>query len=112
MEAGNPSVTALVTTFARAYHATHGDPKVFDDSLAASILTKEEYAFLERNVAATLGLFNPDLAAPHPDQATALEWVMRIQNGPIVISRVRYIEDCLESEVHRGAGQYVILIFA
>lgn len=109
MEAGNPSITALVTAFARAYHATDDPPKVFDDSLAASILTREEYAFLEQNLAATLRFFNPELAVSHPDQAKALEWVMKNQNGPIAISRARYIEDCLESAMHRGAKQFVIL---
>lgn len=109
MEEGSPSITALVTAFVRAYHVAHDSPAIFDDALAGQILTPEECAFLEQNLAASLGLFNPELAATHPDQATALDWVMKVQNGPIAISRARYVEDCLESAVREGVEQYVIL---
>ncbi len=109
MNEQNPSITALVTAFARAYHAADDSPKIFEDYLAGQILSDEELAFLEQSVAATLAFFNPELASSHPDRATALNWVMKVQNAPIAISRARYVEDCLESAIQQGSEQYVIL---
>ncbi|MFZ0430451.1 MAG: SAM-dependent methyltransferase, partial [Acidobacteriota bacterium] len=73
---GNPSITALVTAFARGYHAAHGHPPIFDDRLAFQILTPEEQAFLSQSVAGMLAFVNPELAAAGLDQAVALDWVM------------------------------------
>ncbi len=106
---GNPSITALVTAFARGYHAAHGHPPIFDDRLAFQILTPEEQAFLSQSVAGMLAFVNPELAAAGLDQAVALDWVMEVQTAPIAVSRARYVEDCLESAAERGAEQYVIL---
>lgn len=109
MEQSTVSATALITAFARAYHATHDAPKIFDDYLAEKILTKEEFAFFGKNLADALRFFNPELAASNPDQATALDWVMKVQNAPITISRARYAEDCLELAIKHGVEQYIIL---
>jgi methyltransferase (TIGR00027 family) len=104
------SATALITAYARAYHATHDTPRIFDDYLAKQILTEGERAFLGQNLAEALKFFDPEMAASCPDQATALDWVMKVQNGPITISRARYAEDSLEWAVnHQGVEQYVIL---
>lgn len=109
MQEKRASMTAVLTAFARAYHATHDNPKIFDDSLAWSLFTEEERAFFGRSLAQTLAFFDPDLAAICPDEATALAWVIQIQNGPITISRGRYTEESLETAVQQGAEQYVIL---
>jgi methyltransferase (TIGR00027 family) len=109
VEASKVSATALITAYARAYHATHDTPKIFDDCLAAQILTEEERAFFGQNLAQALGFFDPELAASCPDQATALDRVMKLQSAPITISRARYTEDCLELAVNQGVEQYVIL---
>jgi len=109
MEQSTVSATALITAFARAYHATHDTPKIFNDYLASQILTEDECAFLGQNLAEALKFFNPELAASNPDQATALDWVMKVQNAPITISRSRYAEDCLELAVNQRVQQYVIL---
>ena len=109
MEQQNVSATALITAFARAYHATHDSPKIFDDTLAHRILTREEHAYFSQNLAQALPFFNPQLAATQPDPATALAWVMKVQNAPITLSRARYTEDCLEWAIEHGVRQYVIL---
>jgi methyltransferase (TIGR00027 family) len=109
MEQNTVSATALITAFARAYHAMHDTPKIFDDCLAGKILTEDEIAFFGKNLADALQFFNPELAASDPDQATALDWVMKVQNAPITISRSRYAEDCLELAIKQGVEQYVIL---
>ncbi len=109
MEEGKASLTALLTAYARAYHATHDAPKIFDDFLAARWYTEGERAYLEHNLAASLQLLDPERAAACPDEATALAWYMRLQGGPITLSRSRYTEDSLETAVRQGVRQYVIL---
>jgi methyltransferase (TIGR00027 family) len=109
MEAGQSSVSALVTAFSRAYHSMHDSPKIFNDPLAGRMFAEEERRSLERTLSGLVRMVNPELAASGPDQATALACVMKDQNGPITLSRSRYAEDCLEQAVRQGIRQYVIL---
>ncbi len=109
MQENEVSMTAILTAFARAYHATHDELKIFDDSLAWDLFTEEERAYFGRGLAQSLAFFDPVLAAQSPDEATSLAWVMQIQNAPITISRARYTEDSLELDVQQGVQQYVIL---
>ncbi len=48
MEKNKVSLTAQLTAYARAYHAMHDDPKIFDDFLAYRIFTEEERTNLEQ----------------------------------------------------------------
>jgi methyltransferase (TIGR00027 family) len=109
MEENRVSITALLTAYARAYHATYDTPKIFDDYLAIQLFTEEERTYFGQNLAEALKFFNPEFAASCPDQAAALAWVMRVQNAPITISRARYTEDSLELAVNQGVQQYIIL---
>ena len=102
-------LSALVMAYARAYHATHDSPKIFDDFLADSLFTPEAHTQFDRLWASLLNLVDPELAASNPDPATALAWVVQIQNGPITLSRSRYTEDSLEEAIRKGVRQYVIL---
>lgn len=109
MDQDRPSVSALISAFARAYHATHGDPKIFDDYLAAQLFTEQEITMFENNLAESLKFFDPDLAAQAPDKAAALAGFMCLQGAPITLSRARYVEDILEAVITQGVTQYVIL---
>ncbi len=109
MEANQAGITALITAYARAYHAAHDSPKIFDDFLAGSLYTPEERAAFDQNLAGLLKIIDPGLAAAGPDQATALARVIQSHNGPITLSRSRYCEDCLEQAIRQGVQQYVIL---
>jgi methyltransferase (TIGR00027 family) len=109
MEENRASITALVTAYCRAYHATHDSPKIFDDFLADRMFSKEEHIAFDRNLADMLPLINPALAATQPDQATALACVMQTHHCPITLSRSRYTEDCLEQTVAQGIQQVVLL---
>lgn len=103
------SVTAMVTAYARAYHATHDEPKVFDDFLAAKFLTSEEQTFIGHNLAKGLAFFEPESVPACPDEASALSRVMQLQSLPITTSRSRYTEDALLQAIGAGTRQYVIL---
>jgi methyltransferase (TIGR00027 family) len=109
MQPNRASVTALVTAYVRAYHATHDHPKIFDDFLAPRLYTEQEIAFFAKNMASTLAFLDPELAAKYPDEASALACVMRLQSAPITLTRSRYTEESLEQAIAAGVQQYVIL---
>jgi methyltransferase (TIGR00027 family) len=109
MEERQGGITALITAYARAYHATHDSPKIFDDFLADQLYTPEEHALFDQNLAANVKDIDPDLALTRPDQATALARVMQVHYAPVTLSRSRYTEDCLAQALQQGVQQYVIL---
>jgi methyltransferase (TIGR00027 family) len=109
LEENHVSLTALISAYARAYHALFDSPKILDDFLARHMFTDEEFTNMGRNLAMAVRFFDPERAASFPDQESALAWVMRNQSTPITLSRARYTEDMLELSVEQGVGQYVIL---
>lgn len=58
------SMTALVSAFARGYHATKNDIKIFDDFLADKILTDEEKQQIAFHMSNGIGFFIPRLTEP------------------------------------------------
>ncbi len=109
MQDNRVSITAIITAYVRAYHATHDNPKIFDDYMAPRLFTEQEMAFFGKSLASTLAFLDPDLAAANPDEASALACVMRLQSAPITLSRSRYTEQVLAKAVAEGVQQYVIL---
>lgn len=102
-------ITALVTAYARAYHATHDRPVIFNDALADQYYTAEEHSRFNKNLAEAITAIDPEFAATQPDEATALAVVMQTMHEPVTVSRSRYTEDCLEEALKAGVSQYVIL---
>ena len=109
MDPDQVSTSARIAAFVRAHHATHDDPKIFDDNLAIELFTPDEIAMFSSNLSQALAFFDPERAAQHPDQESALAAFMRAQSGPITLTRARYAEDALEVAVGQGVRQYVIL---
>jgi methyltransferase (TIGR00027 family) len=109
MEPNQAGVTALITAYSRAYHATHDAPLLFNDFLADRLFTEQERTFFDMQLSTLLALIDPDIAAKNPDQVSALALVMQLQTGPITLSRSRYCEDELEKSIQEGVIQYVIM---
>jgi methyltransferase (TIGR00027 family) len=109
MEENQAGITALVTAYSRAYHATHDSPLIFNDFLADQLFTPQEHVFFDRTIAGLIKVIAPELEVHYTDQAAALAWVMQHHSGPTTLSRSRYGEDCLEKAVRQGVEQYVIL---
>lgn len=103
------SLTALLTAYARGYHALHDQPKIFNDHLINQFFTEQEHAYFAQNLAESLKFLDPDRAASCPDPASALAAYMQIQGGPVTLSRSRYTEDALLDAVKQGVQQYVML---
>ena len=108
-ECPQPSTSARIAAFARAYHQHHDQPQVFGDPLAAKLFSAEELAAFETNLAKSLAFFDAEAATAQPDAASALRHVMKNHIAPIALARSRYAEDLLEQSVKRGTRQYVLL---
>ncbi|MGI5907807.1 MAG: class I SAM-dependent methyltransferase [Christensenellales bacterium] len=104
-----PSMTAMVTAFARAYHALNEDPKIFDDRLARELFSDGEYEGIAAQMAQGIAFFNPERPDAPDDPEDALSRVMQTQLGPTTLSRSRYAEDALNNALKLGTKQYVIL---
>ena len=83
MSENQAGITALISSYARAYHAVHDSPKIFNDYLAEKLFSQPEQTFFAKSIASMLPDVDPELAATHPDQDAALACVMQKMNGPI-----------------------------
>lgn len=108
METSQFSRTALVTAYIRAYHAAHDEPKIFNDLVAQRLITVAERQSDRLRLIDSLQMAEPDLVSPYFNQTSALPWWIKVIAGA-VLSRARYVEDCLEQAVGLGVRQYVIL---
>lgn len=104
------SFTALLCAYVRAYHARNDSPCLFDDSLAYDLIPEDTRASLEQDLVWNFLTQNPTRAFLYPNQAKALERIMRgIPIPPVVLGRARYVEDRLDLAVKNGVRQYVLL---
>jgi|SRR5208337_1605624 len=110
MEKNQVSRTALGAAFMRGYHALYDNPRIFDDHLAYSLLTKEERSLIARHLIERFESTDPSDAASCPDETSALERTLHLStSAPTVLSRARYAEEALAKAVGQGVRQYVIL---
>lgn len=103
------SRTALITAFYRAYHTANENPKVFDDGMAAQLLTVDEYAFFEE-MYYRRALRDTPKAAREPEQRQSMIR-KTLRGGPAgsILGRARFAEDSLEAAVVAGIEQVVLL---
>ena len=99
------SMTALVSAFARAYHAANKTVKIFDDSQAGRLLTQEEYAQAARSMSEGGQFFYPGFQGTRQE---ALQWVVDNQLSPTPLARAAFAEKALQTALQTGAGQYLI----
>lgn len=110
MKMNGVSLTALGAAFIRSFHTLHDHVSIFHDSLAYSLLTKEERSTIARHWITRLQAVDPHGAAACPDEASAVARALQLWSAaPTVLSRARYAEDALCKEFARGTRQYVIL---
>lgn len=93
MKVGQPSRTALATAYARAYHQTAAEPRVFTDPLAARMVGMTSNELTGRDTA-TL------------DTGDAEE---NLRRRLFIAGRSRYAEDTIAAAVTEGTHQVVIL---
>lgn len=100
------NLTALVSAFSRAYHAENNEVKIFDDTVARSLLTDEEYSQISNSMSGGIDFFNPSFVGA-PD--AALKWIVDNQLSPTPLARAAFAENRLETAVSTGAKQYLML---
>lgn len=109
MENNKASLTALVSGFARGYHAVHSKDPIFNDTVVYSLLKEEEKRSIATNWANACSFFNKDKRKTFKNMNEKLEWVMNTQCVPQLVSRAKYVEEQLLLAIQRGVKQYMIL---
>lgn len=100
------SMTALVSAFARWYHAEENQIKVFDDFLAGKMLTDEEKQRISGSMSAGIAFFNPAFSGT---ESEALRWIVDTQLSPSPLGRAAFAEKALQAAVCAGATQYLLI---
>ncbi len=107
MDEGRASRTAIATAYFRAHHNRYASPKIFEDSLAGSLLHAEDVAPLEGFLLAGLAKHNPELAGSGAGRETLIGLALR--GLVIVLTRARFTEERLAEAMREGVAQYVII---
>ncbi|HOO33947.1 MAG TPA: class I SAM-dependent methyltransferase [Thermotogota bacterium] len=108
MQNGKKSLTALMASFSRAYHSKNNSAKIFDDFLAESLLTPEEYEAIAQNLINGADFFG-GTSIKDFSEAEKLRWIVQTQLAPTPLARACYCEEALLNEIKIGCKQYVML---
>jgi len=100
------SMTALISAFARWYHAAHNSIKIFDDSMAGEILSDDEKQQISASMSNGIGFFNPSFTGTSEE---ALRWIVDNQLSPSTLGRSAWAERALRTAVQNGVRQYAIV---
>ncbi|MGE7623791.1 class I SAM-dependent methyltransferase [Viridibacillus sp. NPDC096237] len=110
MNSNESSLTALISAFGRAYHHLFDQPIIFDDFIAAQLLTEQEFEAVKINMTKGINFFNAELGDKLKDQPDEiLRWITQIQLSPTPLARAAFCEKVLFNETSLGATQYIIL---
>lgn len=99
------NMTALVSCFARAYHYESNKYKIFSDSLAKELLTKEEYQNISKSMENGINFFNKDFTGTKEE---ALRLIVNTNLSPQVLGRSAFCESSLKKAINLGCTQYLI----
>lgn len=81
------NMTALVSAFARAYHARADGPKVFDDPMAESLLAPGEFEKIFRSMSAGIQFFTPPFREARTRRCAGLSSIssplLRLRESPL-----------------------------
>ena len=97
------SMTALVSAFARAYHAERNGAKIYEDKFARSLLSRDEYAHIAEHMTAGVSFFDP---AFRGSDAEALRRIVDGFLSPAPLVRAAF---AAEKMVESGASQLLVL---
>lgn len=99
------SITARICAFSRAYHWEKNTVRIFDDTIAKSLLSDKEYNMISQNMSHGIKYFNPTF---NGNDEEALRWVVDNQLSPTPLCRAAFAERALETATRYGAKQYLI----
>lgn len=103
------SITALMSSFGRAFHAENEDHPVFADHLAKELMTADEYAAVQGYVLGGAQFFEPEIDPAALQPKELLRRLVNVHIAPSPLCRAAYTEQALKTAVLTGTKQYVIL---
>ena len=103
------SITALMSSFGRAFHAENEEHPVFADHLAKNLMTEEEYAAVHGYILGGAQFFEPEIDPAEQTPKELLRMLINKQIAPSPLCRAAYTERALKTAVLTGTKQYVIL---
>lgn len=104
--APGPSLTSLLSAYARGFHAAADDP-VFADGHVLALISPDEQERIRRHVLDGSSFLLPDL--PPLGEAERLRRLLNSQFVPATVARSRFCEDRLQTALCTGTQQVVIL---
>ena len=103
------SITALMSSFGRVFHAENEDHPVFTDHLAKNLMTEEEYAAVQGYILGGAQFFEPEIDSTKQKSKELLCRLVNVHIAPSPLCRAAYTEKALKTAVLTGTKQYVIL---
>lgn len=101
------SITALMSAYARAYHAENDPQPVYNDSMARQLMTDQEYADMGSYILSGEDFLAPEITGGTPQER--LLALINTQFAPTPLARACFCEDSLRTACRIGAQQYVVL---
>ena len=103
------SITALMSSFGRAFHAENEKYPVFTDYLAKELMTDEEYTAVKGYILGGAQFFEPGIDTQKQEPKEVLRRLVNVHIAPSPLCRAAYTEQALKTAVLTGTKQYVIL---
>ena len=103
------SITALMSSFGRAFHAENEEHPVFADHLAKELMTAEEYSSVQGYILGGAQFFEPEITPAALQPKELLRRLVNVHIAPSPLCRAAYTEKALKAAVLTGTKQYVIL---
>ncbi|MDU8688503.1 class I SAM-dependent methyltransferase [Faecalibacterium wellingii] len=103
------SITALMSSFGRAFHTENEVHPVFVDPLAKELMTAEEYEAVQGYILNGAHFFEPDLNTSGLTDKEIVRLLVNKHIAPSPLCRAAYTESLLKNIAQTGISQYVIL---
>ncbi len=103
------SITALMSSFGRAFHAENEEHPVFADHLAKELMTAEEYDAVGSYILSGAQFFEPKIDPAQQEPKELLRRLVNVHIAPSPLCRAAYTEQALKTAVRTGTKQYVML---
>lgn len=99
------NMTALISCFARCYHYKNYKCRIFSDSYAEKILSKNEYDEISENMVKGISFFNKDFKG---NETQALKWIVNNRLAPSLLARSAFCEHHLLNSIKFSCKEYLI----
>lgn len=103
------SITALMSSFGRAFHAENEDHPVFADHHAKELMTAEEYSAVQGYILGGAQFFEPKIDLAQQEPKALLRRLVNVLIASSPLCRTAYTEKALKVAVLTGTKQYVML---